>query len=299
MKQRQKVGKPENGNVLMMPTTSMLHAGLARRRNQARKGLAMAIPLAAALVTRALPAFATEAFEDEPASEETKPKKSPTATQGAAPKEFLEETGGTDTSVSLKPRFLVSARTGFSLPLGSVAGGASEKPLDQLVLGQIPLQVDLGGRMGNLFVGGYAAMAANLLASKYDCNPLARCSSSSISFGLQIHYHLAPERPLNPWFGVGVGYELLQVRREDRVNDANYSQSVVHGPQLLKLMGGAEFRASSKFGVGPFAEISLGEYWNESSRLKTNQMDVATSDALVGKALHAWIGLGVRVTYFQ
>jgi hypothetical protein len=255
--------------------------------------------VAAGLATTALPAFATEEFEDEPASEETKSKKSPPATEGAAAKESPEDNATTDTSVSLKPRFLVSARTGFFLPVGSVSGGASEKPMSDVVLGQIPIQVDLGGRMENLFVGGFAAMGANFLATDYNCNPELRCSSSSISFGLQVHYHLAPERPLNPWFGVGVGYELLSVRTEDRSNDANYVQTVFHGPQLLKLMGGAEFRASSRFVVGPFAEISVGEYWNVSARLRRSPAEISTSEALAGKALHAWMGLGVRVTYFQ
>ena len=114
------------------------------------------------------------------------------------------------------PSFHLGLRTGFSIPLGNTQGasaqsGIVETALSDAVYGTIPLVLDLGYRVTpHLLLGiygqyGYVFVKEN----EAGCPSGANCSAADYRFGLEGRYDLSPEEPLRPWFGVGMGYEIL------------------------------------------------------------------------------------------
>ena len=58
-------------------------------------------------------------------------------------------------------------------------------------------------------------------------------------------------------------------------------------------MGGVDFRVARAFGIGPFVDVSVAQY---SSGKITG--DITKDGDITDKALHTWISLGAKVTFF-
>ena len=64
-------------------------------------------------------------------------------------------------------------------------------------------------------------------------------------------------------------------------------------------MGGVDFRITRVFGIGPFADFALGQYSGASLKLSApGRPTVDKNGDLANTALHQWLTLGVRVTFF-
>lgn len=71
------------------------------------------------------------------------------------------------------------------------------------------------------------------------------------------------------------------------------TQSIA-GPEFAHLMGGVDFRVSKVFGIGPFLDFSLGQY----SSVGGSGGSSSTSADIKDKALHQWLTLGGKFTFF-
>ena len=191
--------------------------------------------------------------------------------------------------------FQMAFRTGYSIPMGTLAKGVwvdgSDLKMSDTVTGQVPIIVDIGGKViPELFIGGYFGLGFGGTAGKIndECKATnTSCLGLSLQLGIEAQYHILPRGSVNPWLGYGIGVESLGVSgaQGDTTQTTTFT-----GYQFARLSAGADFRINRGFGVGPFVEYSLGRY-------NTVHGDGKDFD-LPNKAGHQWLTLGVRFVLF-
>jgi len=182
-------------------------------------------------------------------------------------------------------------RAGYSVPFGDLVGdgtGGSTK-LSDLFSGGIPLQVDLGYRFTPGFYGGIFGSYGFLFAT--NCDPSASCSGHNFRLGLNVQLHAAPDASIDPWLGLGVGYEWLSFSED--AGGGQSQEATVRGFELGNVQVGVDFAASPGFHFGPFASISIAKYTDGS----TSGVLGAASGSLNDTKFHEWLQFGLRATF--
>lgn len=203
-------------------------------------------------------------------------------------------------------RVHLALRTGFGLPVGKYAevqvlAGLSEEDnaIRDDTHGVIPLWIDAGYRLtDHLLLGVYAMFGVVLAKTAPPDNPLGGgcpenfdCFATGVRLGVQGQYSFSPDGPINPWLGLALGYEWIGTELEGEVFNIPFEASTRYsGPDLLQLQGGADFRASELFAVGPFGSVSAMRYTSCSLTLG----DVESRCELSEGGWHGWLVLGVR-----
>jgi hypothetical protein len=183
--------------------------------------------------------------------------------------------------------FQMAFRTGATFPAGRLRG---DTELADVFGWQIPLMVELGGKPNkHLFVGGYVGFGLGGSSSgPGGCGVGAtECVSFSARVGFEIQYHIAPDDRLNPWLGYGIGYQSISL---SRTNNGRETTDRASGWEYGRFMAGLDVRVSKSFGVGPFAELSVGEYLSESS----TQNGFGSSNDIIQSRPHFWVTIGPR-----
>jgi hypothetical protein len=201
----------------------------------------------------------------------------------------------------------IGVRTGYSLPLGQVTGGGNpitlngttyqSQPLDlsKDYTGLVPIWFDLGYRVSpQLYAGAYFQYGIAFLPSDAAGGVCGQsgvsCSGSDIMAGVNLHYHVLPGEMVDPWLGIGVGYEWANFN----ISESGQSVSVqIVGWQFANFQAGADFKVEPNFGLGPFVMLSLGQFDSYSSSVPGS---LAGGD-YQNKALHEWLTFGVRGVY--
>lgn len=194
--------------------------------------------------------------------------------------------------------FEAGLRVGYGIPLGSLS---ENNDLSDGIGGQIPLILDVGYRViPNLFIGLYGqygfAWVGGDIADLCDATN-ADCSAHDIRLGIQAHYHFQPRQGLDPWIGLGFGYEWFGVSAEG--GNTEFSTGA-HGFEFINLQAGLDLRASQNFYVGPFLTLSIGQFSKatvdcESGLCGTGQF--GASGDIENTAVHEWLMLGLRGAY--
>jgi hypothetical protein len=180
--------------------------------------------------------------------------------------------------------FQLAWRSGYSQPVGKAWQGHS---MSDVASGQVPILLDIGGKpIPSLFLGlsGGFAFGGSHGFTKAACRVGGGgCSTESFHLGIAGHWHFLPGGWLDPWVGLGIGLESLTVAES---KDGSLKSTSLSGVEFGHLLGGADWRPTRHFGVGPFLDVSLGRY----ASVKTGSATKDISD----KALHSWVTLGVR-----
>src|SRR5262249_22043093 len=127
------------------------------------------------------------------------------------------EPGG---SVQLAPEF--GARVGIGLPLGDVSGNNGNTGADTSMSTPFGTLVPLIGELGvrverSFFIGlyvGYGFLSVNTGRQGQGCVQGASCDAHDVRLGIEGLYHLSPDGPIDPWLGIGFGYEWLSLHGE-------------------------------------------------------------------------------------
>ncbi len=129
-------------------------------------------------------------------------------------------------------------------------------------------------------------MAAGLLGDDLeDCDD---CSARGYRLGLQVDYAFKTASAMRPWIGAGIGYEWLSISEDTDGGDVTLSFS---GFEFVNLQGGLDWRiGDSKFSIGPFAMLSIGQYSNASIDTPLGDDEEGIED----KKMHQWFQIGVR-----
>ncbi len=181
----------------------------------------------------------------------------------------------------------VNFRGGAAKPWGDVSKGngmSSDTPWG------FPLQGDLAFRFTKqLGVGAYVRYAPLLLSDSYQngCNAAGfTCSGSDLAFGGLVEYRFGERLDGGGWLGASVGYEMLR------------SVSGSAGQRVTGTASGFEAGAQAGYDftlaaltIGPFVHASLGQYGS----LKVQTGGQTSTGSISGKAMHGWIGVGIRV----
>jgi hypothetical protein len=206
-------------------------------------------------------------------------------------------------------RFELGLRSGFGLPFGRYAdvrqiGNFRDSNVNALsddTHGAIPLWLDVGYRLTPaLVLGVYALYGVVLPKAGAVGDPLGGgcpegldCTGGGVRFGVQAQYHFSPAAFVDPWLGLGVGYEWITSHVEGQVIGLPIDVRTEHsGPELLHLQGGVDLRTSAALAFGPFAALSLMQYTSCSAELDGRDSDCRLPDL----AWHGWFVLGVRGT---
>jgi outer membrane protein W len=182
-------------------------------------------------------------------------------------------------------------RVGYAPALGDAEKGAE---MSNAVRSQIPLQLDAAYRITrDVAVGAYFAYGFGRTG---DLDGLCTtdtidCSTRILRFGVQGFYtfHEA-QTPLVPWAGAGLGYELGSLELKGSAGKATFDYG---GFELLNVQVGGDYRVNDRFAFGPYFQFSVARY----SRMKVeNTVDPAArfDGSIPEKALHEWLGFGVR-----
>jgi hypothetical protein len=203
--------------------------------------------------------------------------------------------GGTARADASASGVEVGLRSGYAIPLGSDYGGHA---LSEAISGAIPIWIDAGYRLlkPSLFLGAYFQYGIGLLPSSASaaCSPQSgvSCSENLLMYGVQAHFHFAPDWALDPWLGVAFGFENLNAT----VSQGNLSTGVNNsGFDYVTFMVGADYKPAADFGVGPFVNFTLGQYSDASmSGIGSTQTQSAS---VPNQALHEWLILGIRIAH--
>jgi outer membrane protein len=98
--------------------------------------------------------------------------------------------------------------------------------------------------------------------------------------------HLLPGGVLDPWIGVGTGYEILSVTRSAAWSRLDLQAS---GLELLDLELGLDLRLTAGLRVGPVLSTSIGRY----TSVVLNGRTTHDFDTVV----HGWGMVGIRGAY--
>ncbi|MFP2904068.1 hypothetical protein ACLESD_03140 [Pyxidicoccus sp. 3LFB2] len=201
--------------------------------------------------------------------------------------------------------FSLGLRAGYGIPFGESMGSQDEDEetkLSDAVSGVIPLQVDLGYFLNsNLYLGASFQYGIGQLPEDCDDSDLedTSCGVTQLRFGVNVAYHFAPAAKINPWLGVGVGYESLSLNASGELGGAPIEgSSTIAGFEFANAQGGVDFRVSDKVYVGPFATFTVAQYSKASIKVDVegdSPLDMEASDDIEDKTLHAWLYGGVRM----
>ena len=201
------------------------------------------------------------------------------------------------TAEELPTRFEAAVRAGVGIPIGNATGASTGAlngvSLSDLVAWTVPLELELGARIGPAFVGGYVSYAFGKAGSALEGGTSR--SASNVRFGFEVLWHLAPDRLVDPWLGIGVGYEWLNLSIGGTGGAITGS---ARGFEWANLQLGIDFTLGRNFRLGPFVRSRIGQYDTGSLGLVNTQgAQVSGTGDIPSKTLHTWIDLGLRFAF--
>ncbi len=196
------------------------------------------------------------------------------------------------------PGFGASLRLAYGIPMGGVANEANGD-LSNFLSGSLPIQLDLGYRFTpNLSVAAYGQYAIGFAGNANVSGLGDLCSISGVScsghdwrVGAEAVWHFMPGQQLDPWAGIGTGYEWMSFSAEGGGEKADVT---FHGWEFFNVQLGADYQVAPSFGIGPFVQFSLGQY---SSGNATSTTGGSSSGDITNKTTHEWLQIGVRGTF--
>lgn len=197
-----------------------------------------------------------------------------------------------------RAQFSLGARVGYALAMGDAE---KDVTLSDFVKSQVPIQVDaMYNVVPDFAIGAYFSYGFAQVDFDGACDESGvDCSGSSIRLGAQAAYTFSKVSPtFVPWLGVGLGYEWATMKAEIGPYEAELKSD---GFEFLNLQAGGDFRVNEKFSVGPYIQLSIAQYANYDSDVPMFDPftgdylgNVKESGSIQDKAIHEWLGFGVR-----
>jgi hypothetical protein len=177
----------------------------------------------------------------------------------------------------------VAVRSGVALPIGAIYDASG--PLSATVTGYVPMRLDVGFRFAlqRLYVGAAGQLAAIVPNA---CTGAMKCGGSDARIAAMFALHLLPSRAVDPWIGVGIGYETFSLSREAEGVKVDLAAS---GIELVDVDAGVDLRPSPHVRLGPVVSATLSRFTSVS----VNNAESQDFDPM----LHSWILFGLRGAY--
>jgi opacity protein-like surface antigen len=173
--------------------------------------------------------------------------------------------------------FDLALRAAYGVPYGDAKGSS----FPDVVPGAVHIGIEVGYFFTpNFYVGGYFTFgfATGDSSAGTACSDVdSSCSATPIRLGASARWHFLPRELLDPWAGLGVGYEIVNV--SESTSTSNEAQSAsLHGFEAM-FQAGVDYKPRPFYGIGPFIESSFGHFTSSPS---------ATS-------LHGWFDIGLHL----
>ena len=192
-------------------------------------------------------------------------------------------------SVVERPGFDFGLRLGYAVPFGDMV---QNNGLNDNFSGAIPFVLEAGYRFtpnitaGALFQYAFTQVKDN---PNTGCGGGVSCSGSVVRLGLEGIYNMRTGDSVDPWVGLGIGYEWMNI---DLSTPGGTTNAEMNGIEFLTVQGGGDFRLTPQLGLGPFLSFSIARYGSASF----TQGGFTTSPN-IQTAVHEWLQLGVRGTF--
>ena len=189
--------------------------------------------------------------------------------------------------------FVAAVRAGLGFPLGQSSSG---KRMSDWVGLSFPLTFELGARLFGRYelaaVGQYAVGLANSSSGSGCYSGNNACTASIGQIGVQFLYHPLGLVAVDPFVGVGTGFEWLVVRAA--VQGRNYDQAL-GGFTWVVLQSGVDFSLARAVRLGPYVLASVGQYQSSNFTVPTPNGPQSGSSSVSNPAAHFWLSAGVRL----
>jgi hypothetical protein len=191
------------------------------------------------------------------------------------------ETSETSASSDVLPAsgMRVALRSGFAVPIGDAFDASGS--LSDTIEGYVPMRLDIGYRVQRHFYVGAVGQLGMIVPK--NCPSGGSCSGTDFRIGVMAAYHFLPARRLDPWLGLGMGFEILNVSRDLGTSSVDVS---MRGIELVSAELGADLRAAGGLRLGPVVSTSIGRF----TSITVNDTSTGDFDASV----HAWVMVGLR-----
>jgi hypothetical protein len=155
---------------------------------------------------------------------------------------------------TLGSHLVIAANAGLFVPGGAFDDTTYQS--DKLTLGPA-FGADIGyGISRTVVLGVYGQLG---LPGDQACST---CSGSAIAVGPLIRYHLAQGVRFDPWLSAGAGFRRTTLGSEGWA-----------GVDIVRLALGGDFYAWPALGFGPFAEITVGTYFDATPKLTSHNVN--------------------------
>lgn len=189
--------------------------------------------------------------------------------------------------------FLAGVRAGLGYPLGQSSAG---KRMSDWVGLSFPLSFELGARLFGRYelaaVGQYAIGIPSSTSGSGCYSGNNACTASIGQIGIEFLYHPLGLSAVDPYVGVGTGFEWLVVRAS--VQGSNYDQAL-GGWNWVVLQGGVDFPLGQALRLGPYVLASVGQYQSSNFTVPTPGGPQSGSSSVAHPAVHFWLSLGLRL----
>jgi hypothetical protein len=174
--------------------------------------------------------------------------------------------------------FGLGIRAAWAFPTGDISGDQGR--LSNSIDGQLPLWIEAGYHVnGNIYAGAYFQYAFSF----DNCLTGTTCSSHGMKFGIEGLYNFLPSSFIQPWAGLGFGYEILSRSRSG-------DDTTLKGLELLNLQVGVDLALSKQLTVGPFASYQLfGKYSSFTASGISNDLSNTSG--------HSWLQTGIKASF--
>jgi len=233
---------------------------------------------------------------DQPLGQEPKPQ----AAAGTPAAAKVDAEAPSLPPVEARTRFELGLRSGYGLPLGGVAADTTD--LNTLIAGQVPIWLDVGARFSEqLFFGVHASYGFGMLAgdisSACDAASATSCHGSDVRVGFELLYFPRLSTHVEPWFGGGMGAEILSFEAKQATGGTAASiDGGANGMQVFMAQAGVDLKLTRGIGIGPFLAFSSDIFFTRhfSCSGACGDTPLNASSNIENKSVHHWVFLGAR-----
>jgi hypothetical protein len=188
---------------------------------------------------------------------------------------------------------VLGGRVGFGFPAGDLF---NQSPMTDLVGDKVPIWLELGYRFNrHVRTDLYFEFAPTGIKDAVCFS--GSCTGDNFRVGIDAQYHFTPYGVVDPWLGLGFGWEWLHapgVIFVDPVTGNVFSiDQTWSGWELPLIQGGFDFPVAPNFTIGPYASFSLAEYTHYS---QSGPRGLSFSQSISDRATHEWFQFGVKFT---
>jgi hypothetical protein len=215
----------------------------------------------------------------------------------------MSPTGPPGSAAPGEQGILIGLRAGYGIPFGTAygvrdatTGTIQNAKLSDQIKGMFPLSVEIGYWFeANWYVGGFFQYGIGLVQSNAICSTVS-CSTSDLRFGLSVHYHFLPGEIIDPWVGIGAGYEILNQSASGTILGVAFNVSGnLSGWEFGNAQAGVDLNLSPMFSVGPFVEFAVAQYSSGSISFSAGGgPQQSGSSSIDNKTIHEWLNFGLR-----